>query len=303
MRRATKRATVKRATRRNAGTRKKITATVRKGGRKLYGAAAAAVLASRAGRKKKANPRKKTMLDFIGSGKYGKRGTRRYRDLAPRGKGSKAHRRAYGSPLGAGYHWTPQSTKKRKLPNGIFRTAARQAISRRLTKPIRFGRRRNSAAPAGIEQMHEKFLGRPSSGSFEIVAPQGTPKDVAVLGELTKLKTEDEEFVFDKGEAYMGADSKGNLYVLGDVQVEANTNFGEIDEICYLARKDHLQENPQRIRGSRRRKARRNPAQLIEYYHHFGEDGGTLPKLKTDSDGMMHIAGGSYTIEAEGITD
>lgn len=191
--------------------------------------------------------------------------------------------------------------KKRNPRNGIFRSAARAAISRRLTKPIRFGRKRNQGTPVGIEQMHEKFLGRPTHGTHEIIAPQGTPHDVAVLGELTKLKTEDEEFLFEKGEAYMGADAKGNLYVLGDVQVEANTSFGAIEEIDYLARKDHI--NPARIRGSRRRKARRNPGTLVEYYHFFGEEGGSLPKLKTDGDGMMHITGGSYTIEAEGITN
>jgi hypothetical protein len=218
--------------------------TVRKNGRRLYGAAAAAVLAKRAGGKKR------------------------------------------GTLLANG-----------KRRNGIFRTAARQAIAKRLTQPIRFGRKRhNPGAPADIAAMHETFLGRPTKGHFEITAPQGTPKDVAVLGSLVCLKTEDEDFEFDKGEAYLGADGRGNLYVLGDTApVETNTNFGHIEEIRYEAKKDHL--NPFHWR---RRKSRRNSSN-VEYFHYFGEEDGVMPKLKSDGDGLLHISGGNYTVEAEGI--
>lgn len=266
--------------------------SVVKNGRRLYGAAALAVLKSRAKRK---NPKDflSTMLDRPTTRK-------KYVDRSYRGRGSKAHRRRYGTSTPKGVVWRPESTMKRRLPNrgrnGILRTAARQAISKRLTQPIRFGRRRNSA-PAGIEAMHETFLGRGTVGYEDITAPQGTPKDVAVLGNLVCLKTEDEDFIFDKGEAYLGADERGNLYVLGDTTpVETNTNFGHIEEIRYEAKKDHI--NPFRWR----RRAKRNSGN-VEYFHYFGEETGVMPKLKSDGDGALHISGGNYTIEPEGITD
>jgi hypothetical protein len=283
-----------------------------KNGHRLYGAAAQAVLAKRAGTKRRRN--------YATDGYYTPDG----KFIPIRSAPGYSRKRAGEPPLKKKARFATKE-KKRNPRNGIFRTAARGAISRALTKPRSFkvskpawaqrtrtaskastiagwrrSRKKNSGAPAGIEQMHEKFLGRPSSHSFDIVAPSGTPKDVAVLGELTKLKTEDEEFMFEKGEAYMGADSKGNLYVLGDVQVEQNTNFGELEQICYLARKDHLEANPFRFRH---RKAKRNPGTLTEYFHDFNEDGnGRAPKLKSDMDGMLHIQGGSFTVEPEGIT-
>lgn len=273
--------------------KKKNPLSVVKAGRRLYGAAAAAVLASRAGKKEPARRRNAEVQSAahpIAVRRYYRSGGPGYMSAWKRAE-KHGQQRLFRMNKG-------KATKKRR--NGVFRTAARQAIAKRLSAPV-FGRRKRNGAPAGIEQMHEKFLGRPTHKTDRLLAPSGTPADVAVLGELTKLKTDDEEFIFDKGEAFMGADAKGNLYVLGDVLVEKNANFGKIEEICYLAKKDHL--NPAHIRGSRRRKARRNPGQLIEYYHYFGEEGGTLPKLKSDSDGALHIAGGSYTIEAEGITN
>lgn len=297
---------VKKATaRRRNVSAKKTTATVRKNGRKLYGAAALAVLKSRGSKKrattKRRNAETQSSAHPISVRHYYRSGGPGYASAWKRAE-SKGQQRLF-KMNGAKKNSRKRGTllSGRKKPNGIFRSAIRSAVSKRLSAPVRFGRRRNSGTPPGIEEMHEKFLGRATKSSYDIIAPAGTPKDVAVLGELTALKTEDEEFHFDKGEAFMGADAKGNLYVLGEVQVEANTSFGEIEEIDYLARKDHLKANP--FNWRHRRKARRNPGQLIEYYHEFGEEGGALPKLKSDSDGMLHITGGSYTIEPEGITN
>ena len=273
---APKRAAVKRrvaTTKANPRRRKLAGVSVRKGGRKLYGAAAAAVLRKRG----KKNPR------------FGPKGEKVYQAIKKT--------RAYGKRTKSVAAATARKMfgkNPRHRSNGIFRSAARAAISRRLSAPIRFRRRRNSGTPADIQEMHKTFLGRESKNSFEITAPQGTPKDVAVLGSLVCLKTEDEDFEFDKGEAFLGADGRGNLYVLGDTDpVEPNTNLGHIEEIRYEAKKDHL--NPFRW------KRRKRNSNLIEYYHYFGEEDGKMPHLKSDSDGLLHISGGNYRVEAEGI--
>jgi hypothetical protein len=170
-----------------------------------------------------------------------------------------------------------------KVGNGLFRSAARRAISRRLHSPI--GRRRRNQAPAGIEAIHQSFLGRPTDAVETMAAPDGTPRDVAVLGELVQLKSETETFDFEPGEAQLAANARGSLFVLGDCSVEKNTDFGKLCELSYVAEKDHLEGNE------------------VEYYHQFGEEGGRPPKLHTDKEGMFHIVGGSYSIQPEGITD
>lgn len=187
--------------------------------------------------------------------------------------------------------------------NGIFRTAARQAISRRLTQPIRFGRkrrkRRNSETPPAIAQLHEDFLGVPVKSTSEVAAPDGTPIDVMVCGPLTQIVSEIETFDFDSRDgAKLGADSKEKLHVLGDIHVESNADFGKLLEISYVAAKPHL-ENPRRRRNGWHRRKRNG---RVEWFHKFGEGGTALPRLKTDREGMFHICGGGYTIEPEGIT-
>jgi hypothetical protein len=179
---------------------------------------------------------------------------------------------------------------------GVVRSAARSAVHKFLTKPRHFGRKRNPA-PDGIEQVHEKFLGRPTDPkqAREMVAPKGTPTNVAGLGELTYLKTPDETIRFKRNEAILAANARGDLFIVGDCRVESNADLGPLMQIGYLAKKDHL--NPGR--GHRKR---RNGG-LTEYIHNFGEEGGRPPKLKTDNEGFFHLIGGSYTIQAEGITD
>lgn len=244
-----RRATAKHTVRRNIRTvpRAKAGVSVRKNGRKLYGAAAAAVLASR---KKRVAPKKR------------------------------------GTLLANG-----------RKHNGIFRSAARAAISKRLSAPIRFGRRRNSSTPSNIQDVHKMFLGRESTKTFNITAPSNTPKDVAVLGPLVCLKTRDEEFIFAKGEAWVATDGQAKkLYILGDKYahgLEPNANYGHITEIRYEARKDHI--NPFKWR-----KRRRN-ANVTEYFHFFGEENGRRPRLQSDRDRLLHVSGGDYKIKAEGI--
>lgn len=259
--------------------------TVRKNGHTLHGAAAQAVLKSR--RKHSSSTGKATA------------GRRRSKNrVTVRRNGHTLHGAAAQAVLNSRKRSTKRSTTKRrgtllserkknrrrvKVGNGIFRSAARRAISRRLHSPI--GRRRRNQAPAGVEAIHRAFLGRPTDAVSTMPAPDGTPRDVAVLGELVQLKSETETFDFSPGEAQLAANPRGDLFVLGDCSVESNTDFGRLHELSYVAEKEHLE------------------GKEVEYYHKFGEEGGRPPKLRTDREGMFHIVGGSYSIQPEGITD
>lgn len=144
--------------------------------------------------------------------------------------------------------------------------------------------RRRNETPQGVQAIHKTFLGRPSHKAFLVAAPKGTPADVAVLGGLVELKTQTETFGFAPGEAHLGADPDGRMFVLGNVRAEPHHDFGELIELSYTARKAQIDDK------------------FIEYFHKFREDGGIPPKLTTDAEGAFHILGGSYTIEAAGIT-
>ncbi len=254
--RVTRRAPAKR---RNTMKRKAPSVSVMKAGRRLFGAAAAAVLAKQGAKKR--NPR--VVVKVKANGK----------------------RRS-----------TLLTGRKR---NGVFRTAARRAIARRLSAPIRFGRRRNSGVPSNIQAVHKMFLGRESTKAFNVTAPSDTPKDVAVLGPLVCLKTKDETFEFGRGEAWLATDGQAKkLYILGDkyaTALDPNANYGPITEVRYEARKDHI--NPFRFR-----KRRRN-ASVTEYFHFFGEEDGRRPHLRSDRDRLLHISGGNFKIRAEGIVN
>lgn len=191
----------------------------------------------------------------------------------------------------------PAAKRNRTTPSRRAKTkkVMRRVNSRRSRSPIirssnRIHQRRRNQAPVGIADIHERFLGRPTDSEFSIEAPSGsvTPgpsKDLAVLGDMSAIVTETETFEFDDNEAFLGANADGDLFVLGDVRVEPHQDFGLIDELSYVAVKDHID------------------GEAVEYYHPFGEEGGVKPKLMSDEEGGLHIVGGSYTIEAEGITD
>jgi hypothetical protein len=164
------------------------------------------------------------------------------------------------------------------------RSVAKAVSNSRAKKTRNTGRRRNST-PAGIKAIHESFLGRPTNRTDLKPAPAGTPRDVAKLGDLVKLISEIETFNFKTGEAILAANARGDLFIVGDVVVESNTDFGELWQIEYKAVKSHLDNR------------------MVTYHHRFGEEGGKLPRLRTDKDGRFHVVGGDYTTEAEGITN
>jgi hypothetical protein len=64
---------------------------------------------------------------------------------------------------------------------------------------------------------------------------------------------------------------------------EDYVKLGELHSIVYRAKKSHLDNK------------------IVDYEHEFGEEGGKCPMLCADSSGGLHILGGDYMIEPEGI--
>jgi hypothetical protein len=229
------------AFKKNPGTKKKSNQgaaskplSVRRNGKRVYGAAAQAVLNSRA---KKTNSAKR-----------------------PASKKAPAKKRNAQRPVERG-------GQVRRTPNSR-------------------GRRRNSAA---TESLFAEFQGRPSTATVDVLIPDTAPADVYCLGQLTQIKTDQEEIDFDLGDAYLLADENGNLHI--GATKKANSSFdcnefiGEIKDISYQTTKAHLDN------------------QEIEYIHKFGEEGGKKPALITNEVGQLEIVGGDYFITPEGIRD
>ena len=91
-----------------------------------------------------------------------------------------------------------------------------------------------------------------------------------------------------KGNAapFLAADHRGKLHVVGG-RYRANPpgqTLGEIETIEYETTKPHLGQDDETI-----------------YFHHLGEETGERPVMRIDSDGLIKIVGGAYTIEADGI--
>jgi hypothetical protein len=224
--------------------------TVRRNGvtKKLHGAAAQAVLNSR---KRKPRASKGTLL---------------------------ANRRRKRNAIGevvAGTILTRQVERELSKQRGLKLNGRRRSSN---------GRRRNSV-PAGIASLHQDFLGRPVRHTDVMIAPTNAPRDLAKLGDLHKLISETETFKFSPGEAVLAANARGDLFVVGDVVIESNGNFGSLLQVEYIAKKNHLDDK------------------TITYFHKFGDEGGKRPTLRSDKDGHFQIAGGDYTIESEGITN
>lgn len=162
-----------------------------------------------------------------------------------------------------------------------------------MANPNRTKRRNN-----GVDALYEEFQGRPVAGAYEAVAPNGTPDELAELGQLAWLEIVDSigqyltiNFDTPNNKApILCADVRGNLHVVGGtyrMTDNAGETFGSITRIAYIAHKDHIEDGKE-----------------FEFVHEFSEEsGGELPKLKIDKDGLFKISGGVYKIGGPGIID
>lgn len=137
-------------------------------------------------------------------------------------------------------------------------------------------------------KLYETFSGKKAKRQNTVSAPDGTPAHVAKLGTLRLIKTADgRTWKFNgPGAPILAADHRQKLHVVGG-QYRANPpgcECGEIVRIEYETDKPHLDQ----------------PTTAI-YYHELGEETGERPVLTIDDEGRMHIEGGAYSIEADGI--
>jgi hypothetical protein len=207
------------------------------------------------------------------------------------------------------YHRYPSDRKRKQVAAATVRKLAGQNPS--IMERIFGGRGDEGRA----ERIAEEFHGRPARETIEVVEDETYDDYGAVLGYLQTLKIlmEDDdtyipiEFDFEPGAednvlVVSGPEGANIEFVGGDQDIDwqdvdgatpADKNLvlvGPVIEIEYFADKHHLVGPREQEDG-------------ITYYHEFGENDGELPYLVFDRrNRKLLLVGGSYTIEAEGIT-
>lgn len=144
-----------------------------------------------------------------------------------------------------------------------------------------------------VRAIREKFSGRPSTKTATMIAPNGTPANLAKLGKLVLIKAQKaliKPTSKNPGSiVWLCADAKGKLHLCttgADLYNGPAQDFGEVSQIEYQAIKPHLG----------------HPSPTI-FFHKMGEEGGKRPHLVSDGQGGLKFKGGDYTIGAEGIRD
>lgn len=244
------------ATKRKA-TAKKNPLSCIKNGKRIYGAAAQAVLAKRNGGVKRKTTAKPTR----------RRNVEGYRDITG------------FHPIRGGKGYS--GTRAREYGSHI------EAVHAARVRSGRPARRGKYARNPGEADLYKEFQGRPTERELNLIVPEGSPAGGYALGELTTIETDTETIEFKRGEAWLCADNKNNLYIgvtkgLGG-EFSANEFLGIIKKISYITVKAHLDNKE------------------IEYVHKLGEEGGEKPALITNGFAQLCIVGGDYFITAEGI--
>lgn len=242
---------------------KKKTATVRKNGKVLHGAAAAAVLKARAKKSKPATTTKTTKAKAStprastakrksnglvsrtvkkvkrAAAKKVKRTTSKVIDrlLNPKKTTAKRKRNTAAKPKASTKARTARAAKTTRKPAA----APKRATAKASTTRKRTTRRRNPAAPPnGIAKLHRDFFGREVDGYTVVEAPTYFPDDVMLVGEAPTID--------------------------------------------YIAKKEHI-----------------GKGKKYQYTHKFGEEGGKRPNWVMDTHGNLLPLGGDYEIKPEGI--
>lgn len=167
-------------------------------------------------------------------------------------------------------------------------------------------RRKNTASTT---KLYREFQGRDPQGRvLSLHTPQGTPKDVSLIGPLIELRlknrpTEPIKFgpsdraALRNPQAYLGQAQRGGhrrLYIglvkpygrlKNGAPIDRAINLGEVASIAYWASKPHLLDHDR----------------MVPWEHKCGDRGGRLPNLWLRPSGLLDIRYGDYTIRAEGI--
>jgi len=154
---------------------------------------------------------------------------------------------------------------------------------------IKIKRPKRLAKNPSVKAIRKEFAGTLGKAS-QVFAPIGTPRNVAKLGRLLFIDTENAT-IKPTGIVYLCADSKGKLHLCGSKNVPIYSggaqSFGRVKKLEYETAKPHLY-----------------PGQgTIQFWHKMGEESGNQPTLYADGKGGLKFRGGSYKITREGIVD
>jgi hypothetical protein len=155
--------------------------------------------------------------------------------------------------------------------------------------------RSTNTRPRNVAAIHREFLDRETWRFREYHTPDGTPRDVAMLGKLIELGMADGQLLtFEDNPAVLcasGGKRRRRLYIgltvpyemPDDTEPGREFDYGEVSTVVYKSRKPHL-----------------DTGRLNEYEHQFGDEGGELPHLIL-IDGLMRFRFGSYYITKYGL--
>lgn len=140
------------------------------------------------------------------------------------------------------------------------------------------------------------FQGHISNDIHETVGSDYTPPVTARLGKLASIKLVNNGTQYEvsfKGDAWLSADQRQNLYVEGRSGKIKNAALPKKGTMLYLGEVQQInyQTNKQHIENGR----------LVEYYHELGEVDAVRPNAFLDHDGYIIFVGGNYDIGVRGI--
>lgn len=145
------------------------------------------------------------------------------------------------------------------------------------------------------KKLYKEFTGRPARKVETMYAPKGSGAKgtLGAMGKLIKIKVKGRKPMNFQGVPILARDKK-KMYVLGKGYTlrhlkrnpAGHEDLGEITEIQYQVRKDHLNDKGEVI-----------------YWHPMGEEGGKRPHAVINEEGLLLIQGGDYWIDKDGIHD
>lgn len=208
---------------------------------------------------------------------------------ARKGRRRNADHKDADHPVEVTKHWrqgppgylTPWQRAHAAGQRQLFETGIRAATPRK---------RRNPSSAAEAKKMREEFAGRPARRVTTLTTSNGTPRDLAKLGRVIRIKTTRGIVNFSKNpqaETWLCADRAGHMHLATSLPRLTDLprgDLGRVVEIDYLEAKPHL-GNPR----------------LTHFFHRMGEEGGQKPVLYSDGRGGLKFRGGDYRITREGI--
>lgn len=297
----------------------KVKIVVRKNGKRVYGAAANAVLRKRNAPKRNARTGKLERLVRVAGGD---RLDDAYKILAnPRRNGLyktfKAYSKVQGTRRSTGRNYTRTEylgDVSALTKSGALRLAKRKwnddygsGITVKLSRRNPRAAKRNSALVIVNPKrkrngLYETFHGEEVRKITTDLAPDGTPNNVDILGKIDRIyfrkcdshvnaggKTSDwiDFGTHHEERPKLASNQAGNrFYIVGNLTpFTPNGSFGEITRLEYCARKPHIEGHDKEV----------------GYWHKLGEENGVRPTLETDHEGYLVIKGGDYRTTADGI--